>query len=118
MMYSLDGSLDDGLDRRTVAEIQRKVIKRSGRNAVSRLVHAKNDKEKITAWRLELNRILNVRLVIFVWFPLIVPFQTELAINAHTMLTDIHRTVVTGQEDTERRGHSVSKPTFHPITGC
>jgi len=43
-------------------------MKRSGRNAVSRLLHAKNDKETIGAWRLDLIRILqvfNVRLVTF-----------------------------------------------------
>jgi hypothetical protein len=51
-----------------VAEIQRKVIKQSGRNAVSRLLHAKSDKETIAGWKLELNRILqvfNVRSVVF-----------------------------------------------------
>jgi len=116
MMRSLNGSLNDGLDRRTVAEIQRKVIKQSGRNAVSRLFHAKNDKETIAAWKINLNRILhvfNVRLVTFAWFSLIVPFQTELAINAHTMLADMHRTVVTGQESAKRQHHSVSV-TIHP----
>jgi hypothetical protein len=45
-------------DCRTVAEIQNKVIKQSGRNAVSRLLHASNDKEMIAAWKSELNRIL------------------------------------------------------------
>jgi len=43
-----------------MAEIQRKVVKQNGRNAVSRLVHAKNDKEKIAAWKLDLDRILHV----------------------------------------------------------
>jgi hypothetical protein len=50
-----------------VGEIRRKVIKQSGRNAVSRLLRAKNDKETIAAWKIELNRILqvfNVRSVI------------------------------------------------------
>jgi len=51
---------DDTLDRRTVAEIQRKVIKQSGNNRVSCLFHAKNDKEMITAWKLDLNRIIHV----------------------------------------------------------
>ena len=68
-MVTLDNSLTYALDRRTVAEIQRKVIKHSGRNAVSRLVHAANDKEKITGWKLVLDRILhvfNVRCATFV----------------------------------------------------
>ena len=55
------GQLTDGSsDRRTVGEIQRKVIKRSKRNAVSRFVHAKNDKEIIAGWGLGPNRILRV----------------------------------------------------------
>jgi len=45
---------------RTVAEIQRKVIKQSGRNAASRLLHAKNDKETIAAWKSDLDRILRI----------------------------------------------------------
>jgi len=36
-------------DRKTVAETQKRVIKRSGRNALSRLFHAGNDKETIMA---------------------------------------------------------------------
>jgi hypothetical protein len=75
-----------------VAEIQKKVIKRSGRNAVSRLLQAKNDKEKIAGWRVELNRILhvfNVRSVISAWSSLTVNFQTELAVNTHTIVSDI-----------------------------
>jgi hypothetical protein len=51
---------DDGCYRRTVAEIQRNVMKQSNRNPVSRLFHAKNDKDTIAAWRLDLNRILHV----------------------------------------------------------
>jgi hypothetical protein len=73
------GWLADNLyDRRTVAEIQRKVIKQSGRNPVSRLLHARYDKEKIAAWRLELNRVLhvfNVRSVAVALLSLIVPFS-------------------------------------------
>jgi hypothetical protein len=53
-------STDHTLDRRTVAEIQRKVIKQSGRNAVSRFLHAKNDGGAIAGWKLDLNRILHV----------------------------------------------------------
>jgi hypothetical protein len=53
-------------DPRTIAEIQNKVINQGGRNAVSRLFYAGNDKETIAAWNSELNRILvvfNVRSV-------------------------------------------------------
>jgi len=55
------------LDRRTVAEIQRKIVKWGKRNAISRLL-PNNDEKTIVTWRLELTRILqifNVRLVHF-----------------------------------------------------
>ena len=45
---------------RTVAEIERKIIKQGGRHAISRLFHAKNDKETIAGWKLDLNRILHI----------------------------------------------------------
>ena len=48
------------VDLRTVADIQRKIIKQDKRNAVTQLFHAKNDKEKIATWRADLNRILLV----------------------------------------------------------
>lgn len=99
-----------------MAEIQRRVIEHEKRNAVSRHLHARNDKEKITAWRSELTRMLhvfNVRSVIFVRLSLTRCSQTELTINTHTivsrlerneqhvasMVSDIHRTVVKGQEE-------------------
>ena len=53
-------SVDHALDRRTVGEIQEKVIERSGRDAVSRLLYARDDGEAIAAWKLDLDRILHV----------------------------------------------------------
>ena len=50
-------------------KIQEKIIKKGKRSRVSRLVHAKSDKDTIAAWKLDLNRILlifNVRSVTFV----------------------------------------------------
>jgi len=105
-------------------EIQKKVIKQGQRNPISRHLHAKNDKEKIAAWKLELNRILQVfnvcsRPIVSVWRLLTLDSQTELAINTHVtvaetqaviseleknatsthiMVSDIHRTMVKGQE--------------------
>jgi hypothetical protein len=95
-------------DRRTVAEIERNVVKLNKRSAVSRLFHSKNDKEKIAAWRLDLNRILhvfNVRSTSSSFTPLTIQFQTELAINTHgavvntqNIVNDIHRTIVERRE--------------------
>ena len=48
------------LDPSAVAEIQRSIIKRGKRSAISRLFHAKDDKETIAGWRSDLIRILHV----------------------------------------------------------
>ena len=103
-------------DNRAVAAIQRRVVKQSKRNVISRHLHAKNDKDKIAAWRLDLNRILHVFNVrsIALWgdcSALTLYSQTELLMNTHavvsglehnvtnthTMVHDIHRTIVGGQ---------------------
>ena len=47
-------------DHRTVAEIQNKVIKQSGRHRVTQFLHARNDKDMIAGWKSDLNRILVV----------------------------------------------------------
>lgn len=94
-----------------MAEIQRKVIEQSGRSPASRLLHAKNDKETIAAWKSDLNRILhvfNVRPTISIRLLLTTKFQTELLMNVHhdvanthTMVYDIHRNMLRYQEGTE-----------------
>jgi len=60
VMHMPGDSLNRVLNRRTIAEIQRKVIKQSGRNSASRLFYAKYDKETIAAWKMDLNRILQI----------------------------------------------------------
>ena len=45
---------------RAVEEIQRRIIKQSKRNVISRHLHARIDKDKIAAWRMDLVRILQV----------------------------------------------------------
>jgi len=94
-----------------VAEVQRKVIKRSGRNAASRLFHAKSDKETIAAWRVELNRILhvfNVRSIALTWSSLTVHFQTELVVNIHVVVSDIRHDVSKIREENGGQVRSVS----------
>ena len=74
--------------------IREKIIKRSGRNVVSRLLHAKNDKETIATWKLGLNRILhvfNVRSVVSTLALLVTAFQTELAVSAHVTMSDMRQ---------------------------
>ena len=48
------------LCRRTVAEIQKKVSKRSGRGRVTRFLQSRDDKDAIAGWKSDLNRILHV----------------------------------------------------------
>ena len=113
------------LHRRTVADIQRKAIKRGKRNAVSRLLHAKNDKDVIAAWRLDLDRILrvfNVCDIPSVQLSLTVRVQTELAItthgivsdvrhgvvDTHNMVSEIHQNMLKSQEGNDRQHQLVS----------
>ena len=48
------------LNRRTVTEIQKKVVKQGKRNVVLRFILTKSDKEKIAAWKQDLLRVLQV----------------------------------------------------------
>jgi len=48
------------LSSSTADEIQRNIIERNKRNAISRRYHAKDDKKAIAAWSLDLNKIRRV----------------------------------------------------------
>ena len=111
-------------------EIQRRITKLGKKKVISRHLHAKNDKERIAAWRSDLTRILQVftvRSAVSVWLSLTLRSQTELAINTHvavsdthtvvsgthavvsntyTMVSDIHRTIIRGQGGNDGK-HSV-----------
>jgi len=94
--------------------MQKNIIKRGKRNAISRRYHAKDDEEAIATWRLELNRIrrvFNVCSVTPVWPSLTTRFQTELEIdtratgsgthqdapNKHTIVSNVHRNVTNAE---------------------
>ena len=99
------------LDRRTVAEIQRKVIKRSGRNVVSRLLHAKNDERAIAAWKSDLNRVLHVFNVCSLYSCSAAadhPSQTELTMNTHTIVVDMRRDMLKSRGDTDGQNLAVN----------
>ena len=52
---------DDAPDHpRAATDIQKNAVKKSERGHFSRLIHTKDDKDKIVAWKLELDRILHV----------------------------------------------------------
>ena len=102
------------LNLRTVAAIQGKIVKQGKRNELSRLFNRKRDKDEIDAWRHDLNRILhtfNVRSAGLFWqLPLRIPSQTELLIDNHAMLSDIHRVALEGQGGARDQQPSVSVP--------
>ena len=105
-------------DCRTVAEIQKKIVKKGKRNVAFRLFRAKNDKDVIAAWKQDLTRILdifNVRSSGSVWIfaDLFVHFQTELAINTNMMVADMHRNALAGQENPSCQHHSVGAVSDH-----
>ena len=85
-------------------------MKRSGRNPVSRLFHAKDDAGAIAAWKLDLNRILHVFNVCSPrsWLVAANYSQTELAMNTHTIVADMHQNMLRTREDTESRSPAVS----------
>ena len=94
-----------------MTEIHGKAIKQSKRNAVSRLLRAKSDKDAIAAWKLDLDRILrvfNVCYIVTVWLLLTVHIQTELAINNHAMISEMHSNMLKGQEGADGQHQSVS----------
>jgi len=109
---------------RTLDEIQENIVKRSRKNAISRRYRAKDDKEAIATWRLDLNRILrvfNVRSVIPTRPLLTVRFQAELGIdtratgsaarqyaaNNHTVVSNVQGDVV---------NTLITAPNIHPTT--
>ena len=101
-----------------MAEIQRKVIEHSKRNVISRHFRAKNDKEKITAWRADLEKILrnfNVRPIVTARRFLTLDPQTALAINTNVIVAEtnaivsnINRMIVEGQGGNDSRNLLVS----------
>jgi len=121
----LNTSAYRALDHRTVEEIQKNIIEKRERNRISRLLNAKNDKETIVTWKSNLNTFLhvfNVCPVIAARMSLTVYSQTELAMTTNeivsdvhhdvvytrAMVSEIHRSVVKGQEGTDNQYQSVS----------
>jgi len=128
---------------RIVDEIRRHIIKRGERNAISRRYHAKEDKEAIATWKLDLDRILRVfnvcsvtparRLLTF-------HFQTEPGVgaqptvsgthqdatdkpniesgvaNTHTIVSDIRRNKLKDREGADSRNQAVNSPRSLPAT--
>ena len=102
-----------------LAEIQEKIIEKSGRNLFSRLVHAKDDKDTIASWRSDLNRILlvfNVRSAISAWLSPTVHFQSELAIDTSVNVSDVRHNV-TNTRTVVVNTHTVVANTHTTVAG-
>ena len=106
------------LDRSTVSEVQKNITERRGkRNTISRLLHAKEDKVAIAAWKGDIDKILhifNVRSVTSVRPSLNLCFQAELETNPHTTISNTqqdaantHATVPDIHHDTLSPGTAV-----------
>ena len=101
-----------------MAEIRRKIIEHSKRNVISRCLHAKGDKGKIAAWRVDLEKIVrnfNVRSIVTVWRWLTLDSQTALAINTNVIVAEtnvivsnMNRIIVEGQGGNSSRDPMVS----------
>ena len=99
-----------------MAQIQKSAVEPDNRNLLSRIFNTKSDKDRVAAWRSDLDRILHifeVRLTVYSLPALFtVHHQTELALhthiavsdicedvaNARELIADVHRAVVKGQE--------------------
>ena len=94
-----------------MAEIRRKVIKHSKRNVVYRHLLARNDKDKIAVWRVDLEKIVrnfNVRSIVTIRRLLTLDSQTALAINTNVIVSNINRILVEGRGGNSSRDPMVS----------
>ena len=81
---------------RTVTEIQKHIVERGKRNAISRRHHAKDDRGAIAMWGLEFNRTLHIFHACFVISTLrslTSTFQTQLGTNIRTTDSGTHQGV-------------------------
>ena len=60
--------------------------------------------------------VFNVRSINFTWSSLIVPFQTELAVNTHVAVSDIRNDVSKIREEISNQARSVSANPYSPMT--
>ena len=85
-----------------MAQIKRGVVKMGKRKAISRFLHAKDDKDTIAGWHSDLDRILQVFKVCStipsVLTPLTTDLQTELAVHTDVTVTETRHDVAYTRE--------------------
>jgi len=117
-------------------EIQRHGVEWRKRNAISRRYYARDNKEAIATWKLDLDGILRVLDVCYIipvrrlLTALTFRFQTELEIHARatvpeihhdaantsTPISDTHRNKPKGHKDTDGKNQAVSTTRTLPVT--
>lgn len=111
----------------TTDEIQTRTIEREKRNAISRRYYAKDNKEAIAAWKLDLDgilRVFNVCYITPVRRLLTFRFQTEFGIHARATVPDIRHDVANtstrnkpkGRKGTDGQNQAVSTIRTLPVT--
>ena len=108
----------DALDHRIVTEIQEEVTEKARGSLFSRVFLVKSDKVTITAWKLDLYRILhifNVRSVAPAWSRLTLRFQTELAMDTNVVVSKICHDTVNTDADAMRPDTNPMRPDTNPM---
>ena len=81
-----------------MAQIQRSAVEPDKRSFLSHIFNVKSDKDRVAAWRSDLDRILHIfevrSTVYFLPTLLTVRPQTELALHTNVAVSDIHEDVV------------------------
>jgi len=68
---------------KNMAEIQARIVEKRERNLLSRVVHARSDKEAIASWKADFTRILQI-------------FNTEFVLDTHKMVSDVKQSLLKG----------------------
>ena len=86
-----------------MGQIQKSAVDPDKRSLLSRIFNVKSDKDRVAAWRPDLDRILHIfevrSTVCFLPTRLTVRLQTELALHTNVTVSGIHEDVVDIRED-------------------
>ena len=86
-----------------MGQIQKSAVEPDKRSFLSRIFNVRSDKDRVAAWRSDLDRILHIfevrSTVCFLPTLLTVRLQTELALHTNVAVSGIHENVVDIRED-------------------
>ena len=85
-----------------MGQIQKSAVEPDKRSFLSHIFNLKSDKDRVAAWRSDLDRILHIfevrSTVCFLPTLLTVPLQTELALHTNVAVSGIHEDVANARE--------------------